>query len=171
MCKYGFILLRCNMSPYRCGEILFTPCIVSKKAYNKLSMHERGTMVEAYVGALYEQCSYRISQELSVVLETMISLLRHFVSLSGNHNSKQEPVSEPSSIELQTSQFKEHQHLKKAKSILLEVMQKRGVTNAGTNIFQQHLSFFVQVCSFLLLQLLFLVVRACQKPPSLYHLS
>ena len=85
-------------------------------------------MVEAYLGALYEQCNYRITQELSVVLETMISQLRHFLAVEGKEEDDDHDHSEHSIV--QASQFKLQKNLKKAKSVLLEIMQRRGVTHA-----------------------------------------
>lgn len=133
----------CLILLHRCGEILFIPCIVSRKAYDKLSMHERGTMVEAYIGALYEQCHYRVSQEFSVMLEAMISLLRQFVSVEGKKDDIDDS-SEHSTSTSQQSQFNQQQHLKKAKTVLLEIMQKRGVTHAGECV--SIISFYIYIC-------------------------
>lgn len=91
-------------------------------------MHERGTMVEAYIGALYEQCNYRMTQELSIVLETMIAKLRHFLAIEGKKDDTEEQGDHSTAVA--PSQFKLQKNLKKAKSVLLEIMQKRGVTNA-----------------------------------------
>ena len=85
-------------------------------------------MVEAYVGALYEQCNYRITQELSIVLESMISQLRSFLT---EERKEDRPLVSNNGLSLGSSQFEQPNNLKKAKSVLLEIMQKRGVTNAG----------------------------------------
>lgn len=94
-------------------------------------MHERGTMVEAYFGALYEQCNYIVSPDLAIVLDALICQLRHFLMVE----SKKEDVDDDveNSEYLNSSQFKQQIKLKKAKSLLLEIMQKRGVTHAGKN--------------------------------------
>lgn len=115
-------------------------------------MHERGTMVEAYMGALYEQCHYRTPQELSIVLETMISQLRHFLAIeskekedsdsSGQNHCAQSSVAGP-------SQFHHQSNLKKAKSLLLEIMQKRGVTNACECLIRTVLSMLITPFCFL----------------------
>lgn len=91
-------------------------------------MHERGTVVEAYIGALYEQCNYRITQELACVLETMINKLRHFLAIEGKKEETEDHADH--AVVIHSSQFKHQKSLKKAKSALLEIMQQRGVTHA-----------------------------------------
>lgn len=124
-----------NSNLARCGELLVVPYIISEKAYSALSLHERGTVVEAYVGALYEQNHYRITQELSIVLETMISLLETFLGESSSFEKLDSAGKEfqcPGSVSNSNSYFTHQKSLKKAKSTFLEIMQRKGITNAST---------------------------------------
>jgi hypothetical protein len=157
--KRSMLVSNENLSRY--GSDMLIPSILSRKEYNLLSTHEKGTVVEAYIGALYVQEGYTIPRVLTNLVNKIISTLQsyfniddHISSLSSSSTLPASSLSSSSSALTITnssatssssalptqstlflkSQYKPPADRKKAKSTLLEVLQKRGVTKA-TNFF------------------------------------
>ena len=100
------------------GDVL-VPVIVSHREYAQLSIHEKATLVEAYIGALYVQASFIITPSLHTLIMQVLRKLNTVV------------VSE-TSMSRRDSQFIALQDRKRAKSQLLEIFQKRGITNGSS---------------------------------------
>lgn len=103
-----------NRNLAQCAEQLLTPVLLSKKEFNTLSLHEKGTVLEAFIGVVYERADFQMTPLVKRYITDIVDLLR--VSILGEAN---EPKSE----------YKAESSFKKAKSVLLELLQKRGVQN------------------------------------------
>jgi 23S rRNA maturation mini-RNase III len=143
-------MLVSNENLSRCGSDLLVPSVLSRKEFNLLSTHEKGTLVEAYLGVLYVQEKNQITSALNEIVNHMILTLQSYLNhsddissstLSHSSSTPHDPSSlsttpgissSTSSSLLLRSQYKPPADRKKAKSTLLEVLQKRGVTKATT---------------------------------------
>lgn len=121
-------MLVSNENLARCGSDLLVPSVLNRKEFNLLSTHEKGTLVEAYLGVLYIQEETQITSRLNEIIHSMIKTLQSYLNTSEDSS----PTNESSL--LTKSQYKPPADRKKAKSTLLEVLQKRGV-NKASNFF------------------------------------
>jgi hypothetical protein len=111
-----------NKNLARCGEMLLVPCLLSKKDYLKLSQHEKGTIVEAYIGAIFEHQHYKFTEMVDQATLQILDILTNFLK-------DEVPPAEQGPV---VSQFKTPIGYKKSKSSLLELLQKRGVNHAAS---------------------------------------
>lgn len=107
-----------NKNLAACVQTLFVPTLLSAREFGTLSFHEKGTVLEAYVGAMYQQADYTMSDILTCHLARILKLLRANIS----------------SVSAASSEFQAEASMKKAKSTLLELLQKRGISK-GTTFF------------------------------------
>lgn len=99
-----------------CARQLLVPVILSETEFSSLSEHEKGTLIEAFVGAAYERESYVLTPAVRKYITDILDTLRANVSCA----------------ETESSEFINEKSIKKAKSALLELLQKRGITNGIT---------------------------------------
>lgn len=107
-----------NATLAKAGETLLTPHVLPMKKYRLLSPHEKGTMVEAYLGALLEQNNFDITPDIMEVVRDVLRLLQEYMSSKA--------------VAAHASQYKVNPTIKKCKPQLLEIFQRRGIENAST---------------------------------------
>lgn len=105
-----------NTNLAECAQRLMTPSLVGEKSFNRLSSHERGTVLEAYIGGLFEKDGFVITDRVRRSVHEILSILRGLVA-------EREDIT--------ASEFKANTTLKKSKTSLLELFQKRGVLQAS----------------------------------------
>lgn len=118
-------MLVSNENLSRCALDMLIPEIMSKKDYLTLSTHEKGTLLEAYLGVLYVQDSFQITLDLNTTINECLTKLQSYLNESKD-------VIQGDSTLFTKSQYKSPPDRKKAKSTLLEVLQKRGVDKAAS---------------------------------------
>jgi hypothetical protein len=100
----------------QCGHVLLVPVVIDAIDWRESSEHERGTMVEAIIGATYEREDFQLTNKTRDVTNHILDLLS--TSLES-----------PDAI----FPFEQTQILrgKKSKTVLLELLQSFGITNAN----------------------------------------
>ena len=107
-----------NATLAKAGEMLLIPDILSAEKYGRLSQHEKGTLLEAYLGALLEQNDFNIDKIVVQFVRDVLHLLQKCVTSKA--------------IVAHASQYKVNPTIKKCKSQLLEILQRRGIANAAS---------------------------------------
>lgn len=127
-----------------CAERFLVPDALAAQTFNSLSIHEKGTLIEAFLGALFEQQSYIIDDVVHSACEEVVDFLRQSVAgqdqeagahrggsggMGGLDADGAPAADRPGAA---SSEFKVKTAMKKSKSALLELLQKRGITQGSS---------------------------------------
>jgi hypothetical protein len=121
-----------------CAERYLVPDALSSSSFRGLSIHERGTLIEAFMGALFEQQSYVIDSVVHNACEEVVDFLRQSVVAGDDTGvvAKQSFAADPDDsagrVQNSVSEFKVKSAMKKSKSALLELLQKRGIPQGSS---------------------------------------
>ncbi len=105
-----------NANLARCAEKILVPHLVSQSALSTLSQHEKGTAMEAYIGAIFEDEGYTMTPIVRSTVACILDELRSAIVFN----------------EKLVDGFAAKDAIKKYKPVLLELLQKKGIKNGAS---------------------------------------